>query len=294
MRKQGGSLVNGMSLYSPVYKPVGICIYCGAKTYSGGAVHKLGDEHIIPYGLGGKLVLPEASCLKCEGITSALEGAALRQMFGPLRLYLGLSSRRPKEQPSTLPLLARFPGEIDERSVDIPLARYPCMCTVVCMDPPRLLAQSNGGDRSMLSVHPRGLLQTDLQLQEIASEIGAESLVIKNRIDPDKHRVLLAKIGHSLAVAHFGLGKFEAYLPEAILARKGETLKNFVGCAAEQAEKILREDGQQHKIAMLTCQVAEKRFLVARITLFSSVGLPSYDVICGCLSEDGPAIREPA
>ncbi len=35
--------------------PIGRCIYCGGRK-------GLLDEHIIPYGLGGNLVLPEASC----------------------------------------------------------------------------------------------------------------------------------------------------------------------------------------------------------------------------------------
>ena len=42
---------------------IGRCIYCG--TTEG----KLSEEHITPYGLGGLLVLQEASCERCARIT---------------------------------------------------------------------------------------------------------------------------------------------------------------------------------------------------------------------------------
>lgn len=43
-----------------IYQPVNVCIYCGGT----GA---LSDEHIIPFGLGGRWVLPKASCAECAG-----------------------------------------------------------------------------------------------------------------------------------------------------------------------------------------------------------------------------------
>jgi hypothetical protein len=33
----------------------------------------LGDEHIVAYGLGGTIVLPEASCKECEKETGRIE-----------------------------------------------------------------------------------------------------------------------------------------------------------------------------------------------------------------------------
>src|ERR1700733_7626443 len=47
------------------YDPVGSCIYCGRTTLPHG-VDRFTDEHIIPLGLGGTRILPEASCVKCQ------------------------------------------------------------------------------------------------------------------------------------------------------------------------------------------------------------------------------------
>src|SRR5258705_11293662 len=50
----------------PLFDPVGHCIYCGATKYTQQADRPLGQEHIIAEGMGGTLILPEASCKECE------------------------------------------------------------------------------------------------------------------------------------------------------------------------------------------------------------------------------------
>ena len=66
------------------YAPVGRCIYCGATEHSPGRA-KLGDEHIVPEGLGGMMILPEASCGRCEGMTSSIEQFCQKTTLGALR-----------------------------------------------------------------------------------------------------------------------------------------------------------------------------------------------------------------
>jgi 5-methylcytosine-specific restriction endonuclease McrA len=48
------------------YSNVNRCIYCGT-------LENLTDEHIIPYGLGGRSILPKASCSECSNITTNFE-----------------------------------------------------------------------------------------------------------------------------------------------------------------------------------------------------------------------------
>src|SRR5687767_2343716 len=59
-------------------------------------------EHIIPFGLDGNLVLPNASCDQCSAITAKFEQTCLRTMLGPARIRLGLRTRRPKSRPKEL------------------------------------------------------------------------------------------------------------------------------------------------------------------------------------------------
>jgi len=49
----------------------GACIYCGSSD-------DLTDEHVVPYGLGGKMILPKSSCRRCAMITGQFEGKVLR------------------------------------------------------------------------------------------------------------------------------------------------------------------------------------------------------------------------
>lgn len=56
------------------YGPVGECIYCG----SDGGADGLRSEHVIPFSLGGNTELLVASCRKCEGVTSYLDGYLAR------------------------------------------------------------------------------------------------------------------------------------------------------------------------------------------------------------------------
>jgi hypothetical protein len=78
------------------YKAVKVRIYCVDTA-------TLGDEHIIPLGLGGRWVLPESSCSDCAKKTGAVERTCQRTMLGPLRMYFDLPTRRKKESPKKLP-----------------------------------------------------------------------------------------------------------------------------------------------------------------------------------------------
>src|SRR6186713_2037472 len=87
-----------MAAAAKTYPPVGKCIYCGTSK------GKLSDEHIVPLGLGGKTILPEASCSVCADITSAIEGHCQGRMLGPLRIGLNYPTRHKKRRAKTPPI----------------------------------------------------------------------------------------------------------------------------------------------------------------------------------------------
>src|SRR5216684_6936002 len=67
------------------YSPVGKCIYCGETKLPPGIL-RFGDEHIIPFSMGGTLILREASCKRCEKlINRELETPVTSQEWGDLR-----------------------------------------------------------------------------------------------------------------------------------------------------------------------------------------------------------------
>lgn len=65
---------------------VGRCIYCGAH----GSGVKLTKEHVIPYSLGSDAYLKDASCPDCAAITKAFEQHVARNIYGHLRIHLGI------------------------------------------------------------------------------------------------------------------------------------------------------------------------------------------------------------
>lgn len=258
------------------YKPDGTCIYCGTRGV------KLSNEHIIPYGLNGSVTLPKASCSKCRDATSAVEFGVLRGLFMPLRLYTGARTRRPNSRPETVRLIARFRDPSRPNHIDVPLDQYPAMCAVVVMDRPRLLGPGTGKDQEISVVMPRGLLETDLQLSELAAEHGAVAIDLDVTLDPNVHRMFLAKVAHCFAVARLGLHAFQPFLPKPLLANDIEAMKNFVGTAEIQLERIPKEDWRNHQVQVLVDLNGTRRILV-RLALFSRFGLPTYDVLAGRL-----------
>lgn len=101
------------------HRLIGRCIYCGAQP---SAEYALSDEHIFPYGLGGKQMLLKASCSKCADITSRFEGKVQREDLLGLRTAAGFPTRHKKDRPKTLKLKIRRGKAWIE--VDVPTEDY--------------------------------------------------------------------------------------------------------------------------------------------------------------------------
>lgn len=86
------------------YEALGECMYCRSKD-------ELTDEHIIPYGLWGKMVLPKSSCKACAAITSEFERRVLRGFMHEGRIVGNSPSRRKKRRPKTISKSIFDPGE---------------------------------------------------------------------------------------------------------------------------------------------------------------------------------------
>ena len=93
----------------------GRCIFCGCKGDKDG----LRNEHIIPFSLGGKAEIENATCKQCEGITSYLDGYLARHTYGEYRVHAGAPTRNPKERPSEFPARIVVAGEEEIRSFAI-------------------------------------------------------------------------------------------------------------------------------------------------------------------------------
>jgi hypothetical protein len=101
----------------------------------------------------------------------------------------------------------------------------------------------------------------------------------------------LAKIAHAWTVAKIGIDSFEPCLPNIILAEppsKPEDVLQFVGGGIEfpPIPRELRPTHTLYDIALGTEQIFGVKHTVVAIRLFSSLPVPTYQVVTGrCLAD---------
>lgn len=210
------------------YQPVGFCIYCESRD-------GLTDEHIVPFGFGGRLLLPKASCKQCNELTSRAERTCLRKMYGSLRLLYGLPTRRPTDRPDTLPLKAKLTPTSEWESRAVPQEDYPFLVLFPLMEEPGAI---NGAE--MLDAAGPAAREFWIRGASPSHDFNAllEELVRKMRVHAVKpeaqHDMLafcrvLSKIAFAYAVAELG---FEvAKSPVARFAIDGDLAhcRHFIG-----------------------------------------------------------------
>ena len=98
--------ITSRSVSDRSHDPIGRCIYCRALESVPGSGERLHEEHILAEGLGGTLILREASCVECENKIKQSEGKILRtSLFAPRarlirHLFLDLVACWPTKNPS--------------------------------------------------------------------------------------------------------------------------------------------------------------------------------------------------
>jgi len=95
---------------------VGKCIYCGG-------LDELSDEHIIPYSLGGRIVLPKSSCVNCAKVTMKIEQHVSRDHLHIPRSYGNIQTRRKKSRANETTVGLVYPsGKKGKRSFSLDIA----------------------------------------------------------------------------------------------------------------------------------------------------------------------------
>ena len=157
------------------FDPPGRCIYCTADGTPGG----LHDEHIIPLALGGRTILPKASCQKCEGITHAFEGQTAHHFFDAVRWQNEMPSRRPtSKRPTSLSAIVGSAGTI----TTLPLPDHPSLGYLLDLPNPGIFRGMEPSDVFKdVTVHAfvavPNLEERIARLQTEASPIAATSLL---------------------------------------------------------------------------------------------------------------------
>jgi hypothetical protein len=256
------------------------CIYCGNVS------SQLTDEHIIPFGLGGSIVLEKSSCVDCNKVTSLLEQHILRGHWLGIRRKLNTGSRRKSKGPTSLQAnLLRSNGinifgkvPIDECNfclifsffrpeeldvvIESGIKPFAKSINYVVLGPgPSIFYDSNGKQIQ---------LKPDDKIDFLISEFTASGMLR-----------FLAKIAHSFVISERGANACAKFYLNQIILGDDKHAMRYIGNASEIAQGIqLPRVDKFHSI-----QIVEKgKYLTVLIQLFSLPqfnALPIYEVVVG-------------
>ncbi len=193
------------------YPPVGFCIYCGSRNV------KLGEEHIIPYALNGAMVLPMASCKKCEKETHSYEYTVCRKIFGNFRIRYNVRSRRKKERPSHIEI-GTITKDGKHGKALVPAKEHPVTLFLYKFEESDYL-KGNREEDSKFNWVPISIF-SNKELDELIQKYNWDRK-LEVKMVPVEFARMLAKIAYSFAVAEVTLEGFTSFqqLIEVILNR---------------------------------------------------------------------------
>ena len=258
------------------YAPVGACIYCGSH-------EMLSDEHIIPYAMGGRWVLPAASCKKCAAVTGRFEGEVSRTIIGPLRMLYDMPTRRKKGRPQHLPLKVKYPLSTDWEVAYVDRSICPFLVGLPLYSMPDAITGAvSGGNRTAATANIwiRGAAfwrNKDAHLQWLCDVLGAVAVMPTATVVTEPFCLLLAKVSHTFAVAELGVDGFKQFLPKLIRTGDLSNRAQFIGGGKgnEAASQSI------HDLAFETDLGCDPNLIVVRVRLLGILETPTYFVAVG-------------
>lgn len=250
------------------YPPANRCIYCGTEA------GPLGREHIVPYALNGRLILPTASCRLCEKIINRqIESVCLSRMFRVARTHLQLQSK--SGLPAELPIISAL-GDVPVDTT----ASFDTTKAAVKEHPMVFFMPGFAPPTAMFAMPPtyklimqRIIMYSEPQWQEKLAALGYSDprTYIKNEIPFRPFARFLAKIAHAFLCAELPKDQFEPLLPDIILGKAPKDFKShYVGGPGTESPG----DIGKHVLNLTRVE----RFLVVEVSLFGSA---PYQVVAG-------------
>lgn len=269
----------------------GVCIYC----YSDGDGRKFGDEHILQYSLGGPAELEGASCWRCEGVTSYLDGYLANEIFRELRTHLDIQSR--SGHPEALTTAIEKDGAW--REFIVPTADHPFILAMPVWKKPGILRGAPmSADFGRVFVHAYEFVP-HTAAQALGLQTGEKVQVRYPRKPPNPvpFARALAKFAYCDGVRMYGLGGFRPLATRDIILGKYPNIPYFIGADSLGPPPPPRAPGEQHSVTQTTIAFGRITLLVAEVRLFADAhyegsGMPIYHVVYGARG-GGPVSPKP-
>jgi hypothetical protein len=209
---------------SKVYAPLNRCAYCASTVNT--LIDDLTKEHIIPFGFGGQLILPKASCKLHQKETSRVEDFILRRYLCALRSHLSLPSRNPTNRPDGYKLTLRRGTHSWKKKVK--LADHPGVVRFMMFTEPAGRVVGRAREQETWSVRfIDAEIFPDTKLR--VALLGADSFEDKVMINAMALARLIAKIGHCFAVAELGFDAFEEMYVTHLVTAESRDWNYWVG-----------------------------------------------------------------
>ena len=255
------------------FDPVGRCIYCDAKRYSE-TRDQFGTEHIIPEGLGGRILLPAASCFLCEQKTNEFENFCQTEMLRAFRYKLGIKGKRRKtKRVTSLPIEFLINGEWTAQNV--PLAHYPLTLLIPTFPLPDILRLEPVEKSTVLQFSVINMWDEQANAA-LTRRFGAKDIrFVSGNTQIRQFVRMLAKIAYSYAVAKRGFGGFrQLVLP--IIEGDLSFAHLLIGCTAKIPDAKTR-----HSLDLQSEIHNGRNYWVVRIRMFADLGWPEYICVVG-------------
>ncbi len=254
------------------FKPVGACIYCGATQ------GRLTEEHIVPKGLGGTLVLPDSSCDPCAKLTSQFEMKVLRGFLDRGRQSLGIKGRKSHRRSATESIKQTF-IRADNSLVehDLPWDQSVKVMHLPVLTLPGFLNPKFPPDPSAegIEVSAMDTLTMGLGKGEIVREHASVGMQFQDRMDICSFVRMLAKIAHGYQVAVHGAFPIEQSPLVPIILGKRWDARNWIGCTEQDPLPSDRQCLHLLQDVPLTGGDGSSASMI-RIKLFADYPSPTY------------------
>jgi hypothetical protein len=246
----------------------------------------LEDEHIIPDGIGGDLILPAASCRACACKINVWEQRVQKRNLGVTRDAAGLKSRKRRgSKAQSRKLYRAVAAEIREGEDIARVMESGPPVTNREHLPPMVISEITLGRAELLGGPIPG---NGIRVAFSAVEGGLETVSVDFHARGGEFLRLIAKIAHGMAVAILGLSSFSPYLTDIILGNEhspDDFWKHIGTQTSSRGEGYLHRSRVVPATAFVRSAIALSStaipVAVAQIQLFASYGGPIYEVVVG-------------
>ena len=252
--------------------PANICIYCGSTK-------NLTDEHVVPFALGGNLVIPKASCKSCAKITSLLEGKILRGFMFDARIAGNFPTSHPQNRPSAVSVGIRPKYRLRFKKVDIPSSEAVGVIFLPTFERATFLV----GKPPITGIHIMGteVIGFGKNLKDISTQYKGEAMQFTQSIPAHDFVRFLAKIGYCYAVASIGPYPLNEVPVLDLILGKDDCDGTYVGSADYRIEAEINKPLHALGLNWVSGIYGGEaiKILFSQVKLFAGSGAKGYEVV---------------